>query len=306
MKKNSLIIFLSVLIFGGLGFYLTFIYGDTDKYDSKTAAYKIEVNEHYDSIDNNYTYNPIYYFKIGDEEHECVTKNGSSSYPKESKNMVYYDSKNPENCKTEYEVSSSKFAGIICLIVAAVILYFFVFKKPDENSNEYGQQQEGQQNEMPIDQEKVEKVVNTIEKVSLIYKRVILGAVILVLLIFLLVDFAIIKQTIKAKDYIDTTATFVIRNESENDNVFDDCIYTFIDKNGIQQDITISMSKDDIPEETIKIKYDANNPKEFYEENATMDKSGMIWFAVKLVILIGALVLFFNKKLLSKIHLSVR
>jgi phage terminase large subunit-like protein len=59
-----------------------------------------------------------------------------------------------------------------------------------------------------------------------------------------------------------------------------------------------------MPEESISVKYNENNPEDYYEEGATLDKSGMIWYIVKIVALILLIILFFNKKLLSKIGIS--
>ena len=114
MNKNKIIIYLCTLIFGAVSIYLLFVAGNTNKYDSQTKAYKIDPNEYYDSEDK-IIYNPIYYFEVDGNNYECEAK-GTSSYPKKNKNTVYYDSSNPTKCKTEYEKSTSKFAGIICLI----------------------------------------------------------------------------------------------------------------------------------------------------------------------------------------------
>ena len=152
--------------------------------------------------------------------------------------------------------------------------------------------------------ENEQKVLATIEKIQLIYKRVVIGVIITILMVLILIDTAIIKQTIKAKNYIETTATYVdIKNNSE-DSIFDEHIYTFVDKNEKRQEIIISISKDEQPEQEIKIKYDENNPQEFFEEGQTYDKSGIIWYVVKIVLVILLIILFCNKKLLSKINIS--
>ena len=149
-----------------------------------------------------------------------------------------------------------------------------------------------------------EKAIQVVEKIQIIYKRIILGLVIIALLIFVLIDTMLFKQTIKSRDYIDTTATYVDK-KADDDEIFDDYIYTFIDKNGNSQEIVVSISKDEEPEQEIKIKYNEKNPQDFYREGSTLSKSEMIWYAVKVVILILLILLFFNKKLLSKIGISL-
>ena len=301
-NKNKWIVYLCAFIFGIVGIYLTFISGNTNKYDSETKAYRIDVNESYDS-DGGYTYRPTYYFRVDGRDYECHTKGGSSSYPKDSKNTVYYDSKNPTNCKTEYEKSTSKLGGIICLVATGIIIYFFIIKKPVEID------ESEQINEIDVEKQKqleenMVKVMEVVDKVQLIYKRVILGVIIAILLILILIDTAIFNQTLKAKDYIDTTAKYVDVKD-DNDTVFDNYIYEFLDKKGNRQEITVGISKNESPEEEIKIKYNENNPQDYYEESAVMDKSGIIWYIVKIVFLVLLIILFFNKKLLNKIGISV-
>lgn len=130
-KKNEVIIILCVVLFGIIGIYLTFFSSNTSKYDSKTKAYKIEIQESNDS-DNNKVYYPIYYFKVEGKRYTCTTKTGSSIAPNRNKNIVYYDSKNPEKCITQYEKTSSRIGGIICLGVSLLVL-FLGFRKPKEN-----------------------------------------------------------------------------------------------------------------------------------------------------------------------------
>lgn len=299
MNKNKIVIYLCVAIFGILGVYLTFIAGNTNKYDSKTRAYRIYPNESYD-IDDGTTYYPIYYFKVNGKDYECGAKFGSSSYPNERKNMVYYDSENPANCRTEYEKSTGKFAGIICLIVTAVIIYFAIIKKPSDNL----ETTTDIENQYSLDDENVQKIMGVVEKIQLIYKRVILGIIIVVLLVLILIDTAIFKQTIVAKDYPEATAVYVNKKSDGESDVFDEYIYTFIDTQGREQEIVVSISKEDEPKEEIKIKYNENNPQDYYGEGAVMDKSGIIWYMVKIVAMILLIVLFFNRKLLNKINIS--
>ena len=148
------------------------------------------------------------------------------------------------------------------------------------------------------------KVVDAIGKVSLIYKRVIIGIAILVLVALTLFDTLLLKQTIKSKDYPEATAEVVTKKEVSESDVFDDYIYTFTDKNGKQQEIVISISKDEQPEREVKIKYNEKDPQDYYQESSVLDKSGIIWYIVKIVAILVLIILFFNKKLLSKVNIS--
>ena len=310
-KKNSKFgIILCLIIFGGIGIYFTFISSNTKKYDEIAFATHIDPNEHEDS-DGNTIYSPIYTFKVRGVEFTCKAKTGSSFSPSEKKNKVYYDSKNPENCLVEYEKSTSKVGGIICLAVFALLLYFTLKKEPENNPNEqnYQSNQYNQNNyEMnPEMQQKIDenviKAEELITKASLIYKRVIIGIVIVVLIISLLIDSALFKQTIKSKGYTETVATLVDQKEDE-DSIFDEYIYSFEDKNGKMQEIIVSVSKGGIPEDEVSVKYNENDPGDYYTEGMTMTKSGMIWFGVKIVIMVLLMLLFSSRKALEKIHIS--
>jgi len=302
-KKQAFLLYLCVFIFGAAGIYLTFFVGNTSGYDSTVKAHRIYVSENSDS--DGTTYSPTYYYRVDGKEYECKAQMGSSSYPDESKNTIYYDSKNPQDCKTEYDKSSGKILGIVLLVLTGVMIYFFFIRKPSEKVEESVNQP------IEIDPEKqrqieenAQKVIEYAEKAQLIYKRVVIGVLIAILLFFTSIDAAIVKQTIIARNYTDVVATYVDKKETSDSTVFDDCIYTFKDKNGVEQEIILTVSKDEIPENEIKIKYDENNPQEYFTEGATMDKSGIIWFVVKVIAIILLIVIFCNKKLLNKVGVS--
>lgn len=305
MKKNKVMLYLCTAIFGMVGIYLTFVSGNVSKYDSQVRAYQIYVDEDYDSDDGT-MYSPVYYFTVDGVNYKCSSKTSSSTYPSENKNTVYYDSKNPNNCKTEYDRSSGRFIGIICLVVTAIIIYFFIIKKPASNANaELNDNDNLSASDYQVNGETVEKISRVLGKVSLIFKRIILGIIFIVLLILVLFDTALFKQTIKSKDYIDTIAMYSYKKETSDGYIFDDYIYTFEDTKGKVQEITIGISKDEGAPDTIKIMYDENNPQEFYQEGNILSKSGIIWYFVKILLLIGVIVLFFSKRALNKISISV-
>ena len=169
-KKKNILLYLCIALFGVVGVYLTFFQSDVSKFDSNTKAYRIYPNE--SSSSDSTTYSPIYYFRVDGKEYECRSTTGSSSYPSNDKNTVYYDSKNPNNCKTEYETSTGKVAGIICLVATVAMVYFFIIKKPS-NLDQSSEREYSSSENIIQNPEDAEKVLNVINKVQLIYKRVI-------------------------------------------------------------------------------------------------------------------------------------
>lgn len=305
--KKSFGLFLGILVFGGLGIYLTFISSDTKKYDEIAFAYNIEPNKQTDS-EGSTVYYPIYHFKVKGEEYKCEAKSGSGFTPKESENKVYYDSKDPSKCLIEYEKGTNRITGIICLLVTAVLVYFAFIRKEPENTNDpnhsiydyYTPEQQPQNLDCPVVTQ--EQVDNVISKVSVIYKRIIIGVIIFILIISTIIDSILFKQTLKSKDYINAMAILVDQKE-ENDTVFDDYIYSFEDKNGQMQEIIYSVSEGDIPEDELVIKYNEKDPQDYYTKDQILSKNGKIGFIVKIVIMILLMLLFSSKKALDKIHI---
>lgn len=152
--------------------------------------------------------------------------------------------------------------------------------------------------------EHIQKAQVLIGNAQLIYKRIILGIIISILLVITLFYTVIIKQTIIAKDYIDTKATYVDKKNDNESDVFDYYIYTFKDKQGRQQEIVVSVSKNETPKDKIKLKYNEHNPQEYYEEGATIDTLGVVGYVVIMITMIPLIILFFNKKLLSQVHIG--
>ena len=157
-----------------------------------------------------------------------------------------------------------------------------------------------------------EKVNNTIEnsvpivgKIILIYKRIIIGIIIIILLAITLFDTIFIKQTIEARNYIETTATYVNRKIEEENDIFYDAIYIYEDNQGNQHEITINLYEEE-PKKEITLRYNPNNPQDYFEDGSIYNKSQITIYIVKIIALILLLILFFNKKLLNKINLSIR
>ena len=131
-KTKKILLVFTIILFGGFGIYLTFISGNMNQFDSQTRAYKIEVVERTGSDDT--TYAPVYYYRVKGEIYTCESQISGSNYPNLKKNIVYYDSKNPEKCLTQYEKTSGRTFGIIMLALSILIAVLSI-RKPSTVSN---------------------------------------------------------------------------------------------------------------------------------------------------------------------------
>ena len=292
-KKDKIWVLLIAMVFLLLGVYSTFFLGNSSKFDSKTKAYRVYSNQVEDD-ENGIMYFPIYKFNVDGIDYQCETKSGGQRDPEKIKKIVYYDSENPEKCMTQYDKSRNSFWGYFLISVGVCILLIFIFKKPTSQFDENQLQNES------IDPELAQKVDKVVDNVQLVYKRIVLGIIIIILLFLIFVDSMLFKQTIKAKDYIDATATYV-DTKTDSYSSFVDYIYTFSDKDGNQYEVELSYPVGVSYSETVKIKYNVDNPQDFYEESALLNTSGVVWYIVKIVLIILLTILFFNKKLLSRI-----
>ena len=66
-------------------------------------------------------YCPIYYFNVSNITYECKSNYESTSYPDFSKDLIYYNPLNPEDCLTQYEVDKSSFDNIFYLLGSIII-----------------------------------------------------------------------------------------------------------------------------------------------------------------------------------------
>ena len=59
--------------------------------------------------------------------------------------------------------------GIICLVLAAIILYFFIIKKPSDNDTEqHNANEEDMGRQYQFDEEKTEKMIEITNKIQII------------------------------------------------------------------------------------------------------------------------------------------
>lgn len=110
---------LFLLIIGGI---LIFSYVKLVSLDSKTISTRVEANLHYEE-DGGEMYSPIYYYEVNGKSYSCPSQFSSSVNPGIENKTVYYDSKNPSDCMTEY----SNTANYILLAFLILPITFIVF-----------------------------------------------------------------------------------------------------------------------------------------------------------------------------------
>ena len=115
-KKFYLIFFLAGLLFfliiGGI-----IVSGllKKAKLDATTMSTAVDVNT-YTSDEGNTLYSPSYYYEVGGKEYKCDSDSSSSIHPGEGSKKVYYNSRKPEECMTEYSSNSNKILVVVLLL----------------------------------------------------------------------------------------------------------------------------------------------------------------------------------------------
>lgn len=146
-KGNSIyLIFLFVGIVLMIAFGLVIISSNNKlkNLDSTVTSSRVEIST-YKSEKGGIMYSPIYYYEVEGIEYACPSNSSSSSRPKTDNVNVYYDSKNPEDCMTDYSKSVTKymyigvFIGVILTIVGVAIIIKSEKKiKKIKELNKYG------------------------------------------------------------------------------------------------------------------------------------------------------------------------
>ena len=105
-------------IIGGIPLFNTI---HKNKLDSSTTSTNVEIHEHRDS-DGDTMYSPAYYYKVDGQEYICTSNSSSNIRPNTDNQTIYYDSKNPSDCASEYTQSSSLFFLILLILPAIFII----------------------------------------------------------------------------------------------------------------------------------------------------------------------------------------
>lgn len=96
--------------------------------DSETMSTKVDLNEYYDDGDR--MYNPVYTYEVDGKEYTCSSGISSSVRPSSKNIKVYYDSKNPSKCLTDYSKNSSYFLLLFLIIpIVFIVMSVVNFKK---------------------------------------------------------------------------------------------------------------------------------------------------------------------------------
>ena len=83
--------------------------------DSEIMPNHVEINTYEDS-DGGTMYSPTYYYNIRGKEYKCSSQGSSSIMPSTKNRKVYFDSKNPSRCMTDYSRGSNKWILLFLLL----------------------------------------------------------------------------------------------------------------------------------------------------------------------------------------------
>lgn len=110
---------LFLLIFGGI---YVFNVVKLNKLDSTVLSTRVEVKSHIND-EGTTMYSPIYHYEVNGEGYICNSNSSSNNNPGTKNKTVYYDSKNPSNCMTEFSKSENK---ILLLFLFLPIIFILV------------------------------------------------------------------------------------------------------------------------------------------------------------------------------------
>ena len=118
--KKGIKFFLMFLLVGifFLGILLAILIMNIINYkslDSEIMSNHVEINTYKDS-DGDTMYSPIYYHNIRGTEYKCSSQGGSSIMPSTKNRKVYFDSKNPTRCMTDYSRGNNKWILLFLLL----------------------------------------------------------------------------------------------------------------------------------------------------------------------------------------------
>lgn len=123
--KKGIKFFLMFLLVGifFLGILLAILIMNIINYkslDSEIVPNHVEINTYKDS-DGDTMYSPTYYYNIRGKEYKCSSQGGSSIMPSTKNRKVYFDSKNPTRCMTDYSRGNNKWI-LLFLILPIVFI----------------------------------------------------------------------------------------------------------------------------------------------------------------------------------------
>ena len=122
--KNGLLVIIVGLIFVGAGVFLIIRTNNKLKgLDGVTKATEINENcqEEMDTDGNKTICHPIYTYEVDGVTYQCKSNDAGASSVNTKKNKVFYDTKNPDKCMTEFEKSTGWFLYIIIAVGVLVV-----------------------------------------------------------------------------------------------------------------------------------------------------------------------------------------
>ena len=90
-------------------------------FDSYVITRHIEIESHENS-DGDTMYTPVYYYNVDGKQYKCKPSSSSSNISKIRNGKVYYDSKNPSKCITDYSLKENKILLILNIIPLGFII----------------------------------------------------------------------------------------------------------------------------------------------------------------------------------------
>lgn len=88
--------------------------------DSSVMSIGVDIKSYVNDEGRN-MYTAVYIYEVNGEIYECGSRYSSSVYPSNSNKNVYYDSKNPLNCMSEYSKSGNNIL-LICMLLPIVFI----------------------------------------------------------------------------------------------------------------------------------------------------------------------------------------
>lgn len=118
VKKGKNFYLISLLI--GLSFFVivggVVIFNNIklNRLDSETTSTRVDITSRIS--DGARMYSKVYYYEVDGKEYGCTSSMSSNVYPDKKNGIVYYDSKEPSNCISEYSKSGNNIIFIFLLI----------------------------------------------------------------------------------------------------------------------------------------------------------------------------------------------
>ena len=108
--------------------------------DTYTMASRVEISSYWSKSSSGSTlrmYSPVFFYNVDGKEYSCSTGSASSVKPSLEGNKIFYNSKNPKSCISEYDFKQNCISVGIFFIVAlpGFIIGLFVLLKAIAKSN---------------------------------------------------------------------------------------------------------------------------------------------------------------------------